>query len=392
MNRKTSYKTIVLSTVLALSTITLSTPIQALAEEQTSIKAEQQNKKSNLGTDNLKELIMENQKQAMQLDVYALELLQQPNFEFKYLQRNSLDKDPVIVALKDKLTQDLSNSKQHANTWLNEIKPQLIQTNENVVSYSTRFSKFHSPLYEAAKLNDTAKLKKGLTILSQDVAQQKMQVVELVKRLQKFQVDLETDASAFNTDTNQISVLLTAKGGINETNQKLLDSYNETIDKNNKIIIGTSFGILIGLGLAVGGTIMIILPEPSSKFGAGIAFTGAVTAITSSVFLGITVNNNKELTKQIVDITEKMTGNDLLMSDLNNVNKRTQSLSNTINTAIKNLQNTIDQWNSLESKYNCLIDAIDQTDNTDLTFVTVDLDTAKDEWNSIAKMSQGFYQ
>ncbi|KAB2489956.1 alpha-helical pore-forming toxin family protein [Bacillus cereus] len=388
MKRKQYYKVIALSTALAVSATTVSTPIQAFAKEQTLIKDEQQNKKSNLGTDNLKDTILETQKQVILLDMYALQLRQQPDFEFKYLKSHT---DPEIGLLHEKLTQDLINSKNHANTWLNQIKPQLINTNENIVSYSTKFSKFHTPLYLAAQDNDKVTLKKGLTILSKQVAEQKVQVAELTKSLQDFRANLEHDSSAFNTNTDKINVLLTAKGGINESNKKLLETYNATIETNNKIIIGASVALCAAVGLAIAGVVMVVLPEPSSKVGATLAFAGVATTVAASWGVANAVNDNNRLVTNVADITATMTGNDLLLADLTNASNRTKSLCNTLDTAIKNLQNTLDQWSGLESKYNHLIEQIDQTTTTDLTFITVDLDTAKEEWNSIAKMADGFY-
>ncbi|MEW4237154.1 HBL/NHE enterotoxin family protein [Bacillus thuringiensis] len=391
MNRKKYYKAIALSTILTITTTAL-TPIKTFAEEQISIKDKLQNENLNLGTGNLKETILETQKQVTRLDIYALELRQQPDFEFKYLQKDGYDKDPEVVTLQGKLAQDLINSKNHAATWLNKLKPQLIQTNENVIKYSTRFSKFHSPLYRAAETKDKEVLKKGLILLSKDVAEQKIQVTDLAERLQEFRANLETDSSAFNTDTNKINVLLTAKGGINETNLKMLQTYNETIDTNNKIIIGSSFALIVSVGLFIAGAVMFILPEPSSKVGAMVAIVGAAGAAASSWAIASASKNNDNLRDKVGNLTAQMKGNELLITDLTNSSKRTQNLSNVLDTAIKNLQSTIDQWISLENKYNNLIDQIDQTDTEDLTFVTVDLDTEKEEWNSIAKMAQGFYQ
>ncbi|MDY0854359.1 HBL/NHE enterotoxin family protein [Bacillus thuringiensis] len=389
MLKKIPYKILVLSTTLAVVTPSILSPIQVFAQENRVT-----NTTPSLGPADIKKYLVENQKQVILLDTSALKLRQVSPFKFDYL--NALGKDSKtekqITELNKLLSNALSTAKDNAGVWLDQIKPQLIQTNENLISYNTRFKSFHSTLYDAAKMNDKDKLKKGLAFLSKDIQSNKDKVESLIKTLQGFRTNLTENAESFNQGKTDLETLLKAKDGINEGDQKLIDSYRATVDANNKIIIGSAVGLLVGIGMAIGGAIMIILPEPSSKAGAVVALAGAALAITGATGLGILVTNNNYLNAQIEQLVKKMAGNDILLSDLKQAKSKNDDLSTTMEKFITDLQNVGDQWSVVDSKIRNTIDMLNQTDTEDLSFIIPELDSSLKQWEDVDKTVRGFYK
>ncbi|MGR4032346.1 non-hemolytic enterotoxin NHE subunit B, partial [Bacillus sp. ZZQ-131] len=94
---------------------------------------------------------------------------------------------------------------------------------------------------------------------------------------------------------------------------------------------------------------------------------------------------------EIQKITGQVTTAQLEVAGLTNIKTQTEYLTNTIDTAITALQNISNQWYTMGSKYNSLLQNVDSISPNDLVFIKEDLNIAKDSWKNIKDYAEKIY-
>lgn len=79
------------------------------------------------------------------------------------------------------------------------------------------------------------------------------------------------------------------------------------------------------------------------------------------------------------------------MAGLTNIKNQTEYLTNTIDIAITALQNISNQWYTMGSKYNSLLQNVESISPQDLVFIKEDLSIAKDSWQNIKEYAEKIY-
>ncbi|CJA44550.1 Enterotoxin 40 kDa subunit [Streptococcus pneumoniae] len=320
---------------------------------------------------------------ALVMDLYALTIIKQGNVNFGNV-------SSVDAALKGKVIQHQDTARGNAKQWLDVLKPQLISTNQNIINYNTKFQNYYDTLVAAVDAKDKATLTKGLTRLSSSINENKAQVDQLVEDLKKFRNKMTSDTQNFKGDANQITSILASQDAGIPLLQNKITTYNEAISKYNAIIIGSSVATALGPIAIIGGAVVIATGAGTPL---GVALIAGGAAAVGGGTAGI-VLAKKELDNaqaEIQKITGQVTTAQLEVAGLTNIKTQTEYLTNTIDTAITALQNISNQWYTMGSKYNSLLQNVDSISPNDLVFIKEDLNIAKDSWKNIKDYAEKIY-
>ncbi|WP_253291364.1 non-hemolytic enterotoxin subunit B [Virgibacillus proomii] len=339
--------------------------------------------KFELGPDGLREAMKTTGSNALVMDLYALTVIKQPNISFKNV--NSIETN-----LQNKILGDQDNARENAKEWLDQLKPQLIATNENIINYDNKFAGYYNKLLEATENKDTQALTARLTRLSNSVLENKREVDELIVDLKQFREKLQTDTQNLKANTNQLSTILTSQNTGVPLFQKQIDAYYESISKYNNILIASSVATAAGPITIVGG-VAVLVTGAGTPLGIGLIAGGA--GATGGGVTGIV------LAKQGIDQAQEeikvLTGNieeaQIQLASITAIKKQMEFLTDTIDLAIDSLQNISTQWSTMEAKYRSLISNINIMDPEDFELLKEDLVIAKTSWSNIKDYAEKLY-
>ncbi|WP_369902113.1 HBL/NHE enterotoxin family protein [Bacillus manliponensis] len=388
---KKPYKVMALSALITAFAATNIMPAHTFAAESqakpssihaTAAYASNEYTEYSLGPEGLREAMERTGSNALVMDLYALTIIKQANVNFNGLTVND--------ALKTSVLHHQNVARINANQWLDNLKPQLISTNQNIINYNTKFQNYYDTLVTAVDNQDKETLKKGLTRLSTSISENKQKVDKLVGDLKKFRDKMTTDTQNFKGDANQITSILASEDAGIPLLQQQITTYNEAIGKYNAIIIGSSVATALGPIAIIGGAVVIATGAGTPL---GIALIAGGTAAIGGGATGI-VLAKKELDNAQAEI-QKLSGQvsqaQLQVAGLTNIKNQTEYLTNTIDIAITALQNISNQWYTMGSKYNSLLQNVESISPQDLVFIKEDLNIAKDSWGNIKEYAEKIY-
>jgi non-hemolytic enterotoxin B/C len=404
MTKKT-FKTIALSTLIATfaaanifpaHTFAAENPTPTSSSENVADLAEQY-AEYDLGPEGIKEAIQKTGSSVLGMDLYALTLLKQPNVNFNGITL-------IDNALQQTILSQQQLAKENARTWLDDLKPKLIQNNENIISYDIEFQSYYNALIEAAdtavkagregKKSDADKAKgilsEGLQELSASIKSNKDEVNKLITELRSFRTKLTSDTNNFKTHSNTITTIMQSENAGIPLLKKQIDTHFSLINDYNAMIIGGSLGIALGPAAIAGGS-FIIWTGAGTK--AGIALITVGVGGTSGG-IALVVKGKEGLdtsTAEVKRLTEQVSQSETQVVLLSAIGSQLNYLSKTIDEAITSLENIYNQWNTMESKYNNLARYVQRVNPERLTFITNKLSTAKDQWADIKEYAEQLY-
>ncbi|MFP3413399.1 HBL/NHE enterotoxin family protein [Bacillus sp. SIMBA_074] len=373
---KKPYKVMALSTLIATIAAGSITPSYASAAENTTksapIYAGAENNSPeypeySLGPEGLKDAIEKTGSNMLVMDLYALTVVKQANVNFDGLTviNNDLQK-----SIKDNHDASKTNAKQ----WLDGLKPQIIQTNQNIINYNTQFQNYYDTLVESVNNNDKETLKAVLTSLDESISVNKDAVDKLVQDLKAFRGKLELDTQNLKTDANKITDILSGQDMGIPLMQKQIETNQTLIDENNKVYIGSSVATALGAYLVA--TIAL------APIGAGPLGGGIYGVITSQEQI-------KKAQEEIIKLTENISTAKQQVVKLTFLKNNTKNLTETIDAAITALENVKNQWQTMGAKYKSLNDNVDRINSDKLaTIIKVDLKIAKGSWEQVNKYAE----
>lgn len=200
---------------------------------------------------------------------------------------------------------------------------------------------------------------------------------------------MTSDTQNFKGDANQITSILASQDAGIPLLQNQITTYNEAISKYNAIIIGSSVATALGPIAIIGGAVVIATGAGTPLGVALIAGAAAVGGGTAGIVLAKKELDNAQA--EIQKITGQITTAQLEVAGLTNIKTQTEYLTNTIDTAITALQNISNQWYTMGSKYNSLLQNVDSISPNDLVFIKEDLNIAKDSWKNIKDYAEKIY-
>ncbi|WP_459501306.1 non-hemolytic enterotoxin subunit B [Bacillus sp. C1] len=389
---KKPYKVMALSAIMAVvaagnilpahtyaaESIAKPTPIYASVPDASDTYSEY-----SLGPDGLRAAMERTGSNALVMDLYALTIIKQANVNFNGI-------TTVDDSLKTKVVYHQDVARGNANQWLDTIKPQLISTNQNIINYNTKFQNYYDTLVTAVDNKDKATLTKGLTRLSTSITENKEKVDKLVEDLKKFRNKMTADTQNFKGDANQLTSILASQDAGIPLLQNQITTYNEAIGKYNAIIIGSSVATALGPIAIIGGAV-VIATGAGTPLGVGLIAGGAAAIGGGTAGIVLAKKELDNAQAEIQKITGQISQAQLQVAGLTNIKNQTEYLTNTIDVAITALQNISNQWYTMGSKYNSLLQNVESISPNDLVFIKEDLNIAKDSWKNIKDYAEKIY-
>lgn len=367
---KKPYKVMALSTLIATIVGSGIMPSYASAKEPAPIYENQnQNQNQNpnypsyyLGPAGLEHALRDTKSNMLVMDLYALTILKQSNINMD-----------GIPSINDKLKTEIKTNQQltreNAEYWLKNLKPGLIQTNQNIISYDTKYQNYHKLLLKYR--NDPTKLKTVLTNLNKDISANKDQVTNLVNEMTNFRKKLGDDTKNLKGNADTIVNLLTGEEAGIPLFQQQIEANKALIDENNKIYIASSVATAAGAYLVL---------SPFAPIGAPI-LGGGIYGVVSSQQQIIKAQ------EEIIKLTQNVSMAKLQVGRLTIVKSDIENLTATIDKAIDSLESIKTSWDTMGSKYVTFINRVSGADpdiiDMDTDEIPADLKTVQDEWTKI---------
>ncbi|MBJ7930781.1 MULTISPECIES: non-hemolytic enterotoxin subunit B [Bacillus cereus group] len=365
---KKPYKVMALSTLIATIVAGGIMPSYASAEAPAPapIYANQDFKYPSyyLGPTGLDNAMKDTKSNMLVMDLYALTILKQADI--------NLDGLPSVGDnLKTAIKANQNLTRENATYWLNNLKSGIVTTNQNIISYDTKFQNYSRYLLQYK--NDPVKLTALLTKLNAEISQNKDQVTKLVEDLKNFRGKLEKDTQNLKGNAEEIVNVLTGQEAGIPLFQKQIETNKALIDENNKIYIASSVATAAGAYLVL---------SPFAPFGAPI-LGGGIYGVVSSQQQIIKAQ------EEIIKLTQDISMAKLQSARLTIVQSDIKNLTDTIDKAIVSLENIKTAWDGMGTKYDSLIKSAKAVDSEFLAMdITADLDTAKEHWADIRKYAE----
>ncbi|MDR4986905.1 enterotoxin [Bacillus cereus] len=357
MNKKL-YKKVILSTIITGMAASNVIPLHIFAAEQTvqnRVSQQQEDSKSyDLGPDKYKEVMEKMGASILTVDSYAQTIRNQ--------QQTDLSK---ISSIKGDLQANMINHQKAAQTnatyWSDDLKPDIMKTIRNSVSYNDTFQVSYNQLLTAIDQKDIVTFKFRLVRLYRSILENSEECNKLLERLKTFRDKMSEDKINFNDDFERLSSTLKVTNGNITILQQQIENYNNTIKQNQD---------------SRGGYIALAVFFP---------FAGGPLIATAD-------NNIKSAQQEIEQLKSKLSGAQAELVILTDAKNKTEHMTATIDTAITATENIKKQWETIGAKYNSLLLDIDFIDPNNLTTLKDDLSIAKDSWQDLKNYADKLYE
>ncbi|AEE48132.1 HBL/NHE enterotoxin family protein [Haliscomenobacter hydrossis] len=335
----------------------------------------------------LREAVLGSGSAGLVVQTYANTILQQPDIT---LPADLLAKIPVDVFLK--------TARTHADNYLNNIQPGIINTIQDVNGYSTQFSSFNKVISQSINTwkmgnNLTAK-QEALDLLKQlqiGLTSKQNKVILVSKDLGKLLLDLNGDVANFTTAVSTADIEIGA-------DSKVIGDLENTISSFDSKIAGAASGVALSGLVAIGGGLLIVVGAGLTPFtfgastglivaGAAVVVVGAGGLTASSVVLSSLISGKSDAIRQKAILTDDLNALHLLKPAFVN-------LQSSASNAIAQVNNMANAWNILGGNLGNVIGSISDAQTfSDLPVVVqAYLDTANDQWADVKTAVQTINQ
>lgn len=355
---KKLYKKVILSTIITGIAASNVIPLHTFAAEQTvqnSVSQQQEDSKSySLGPDKYKEVMEKMGASILTIDSYALTIINQQLTDLSKI--SSINGD-----LQANMIQHQNDAQTNAIYWFDDLKPHMMKTNQNIVSYNDTFQASYNQLLAALDQKDTVTFKNELEKLYNNILKDSQEVDGLLEKLKTFRNKMVEDTRSFKADSNQlISILESTNAGIPLLQQQI-NNYNNTIKENY------------------------------DKRGGYIALSVFMPPV--GIPLIVTADKNIASAQQEIEqLKSRISGAEAELVILTDAKNKTEHMTATIDTAIDALQNISNQWHTIGSKYNSLLKNVDKINPDRIALLKIDLKIAKDSWQDLKSYADKLYE
>ncbi|MBF7156568.1 non-hemolytic enterotoxin subunit C [Bacillus albus] len=357
MNKKL-YKKVILSTIIIGMAGSNVIPLHTFAAEQTvqnSMSRQQEDIKSySLGPDKYKEVMEKMGASILTMDSYAQTIRNQEQTDLSKI-------SSINGNLQENMIQHQKDAQRNATYWLDNLKPDIMKTNQNSVSYNDTFQASYDQLLVALDQKDTVVFKNELEKLYNSILKNSQEVDGLLEKLKTFRNTMAEDTRSFKDDSNQLkSILESTNAGIPLLQQQI-DNFNNIIKENN------------------------------DKRGGYIALSVFMPPV--GIPLIVTADKNIASAQQEIEqLKSRISGAEAELVILTDAKNKTEHMTETIDTAIDALQNISNQWHTIGAKYNSLLKNIDKINPDRLAIIKADLKIAKDSWQDLKNYADKLYE
>ncbi|PFM61738.1 enterotoxin [Bacillus cereus] len=357
MNKKL-YKKVILSTIIIGMAASNVIPLHTFAAEQTvqnSMSQQQEGIESySLGPDKYKEVMEKMAANILTMDSYAQTIRNQQQTDLSKI--SSINGD-----LQANMINHQKDAKTNATYWLDNLKPHMMKTIQNSVSYNDTFQASYNQLLAALDQKDTVAFKNELERLYNSILKNSQEVDGLLENLKTFRNTMAEDTRSFKDDSNQLkSILESTNAGIPLLQQQI-DNFNNIIQENN------------------------------DKRGGYIALSVFMPPV--GIPLIVTADKNIASAQQEIEqLKSRISGAEAELVILTDAKNKTEHMTETIDTAIDALQNISNQWHTIGSKYDSLLKNVDKINPEQLTLIKKQLEIAKGSWQDLKNYADKLYE
>ncbi|KFN04056.1 enterotoxin [Bacillus clarus] len=357
MNKKL-YKKVILSTIITGMAASNVIPLHTFAAEQTvqnSVSQQQEDSKSyDLGPDKYKEVMEKMGANILTMDSYAQTIRNQQQTDLSKI--SSINGD-----FKANMIQHQKDAQTNATYWLDNLKPDIMKTIQNSVSYNDTFQASYDQLLAAIDKKDIVTFKFRLVRLYRSILENSQEVDGLLEKLITFRNEMAEDTRSFKEDSNQLkSILESTNAGIPLLEQQI-SNYNNTIKENY------------------------------DKRGGYIALSVFMPPV--GIPLIVTADKNIASAQQEIEqLKSRISGAQAELVILTDAKNKTEHMTETIDTAITALQNISNQWHTIGAKYDSLLKNVDKINPDRIALLKIDLKIAKDSWQDLKNYADKLYE
>ncbi|WP_144507345.1 HBL/NHE enterotoxin family protein [Bacillus mycoides] len=357
MNKKL-YKKVILSTIITGMAASNVIPLHTFAAEQAvqnSVSQQQEDSKSyDLGPDKYKEVMEKMGANILTMDSYAQTIRNQQQTDLSKI--SSINGD-----FKANMIKHQKDAQTNATYWLDNLKPDIMKTIQNSVSYNDTFQASYDQLLAAIDKKDIVTFKFRMVRLYRSILENSEEVDGLLEKLKTFRNKMAEDTSSFKADSDQLkSILESTNAGIPLLQQQI-DNFNNIIKENYD---------------KRGGNIALAVFFP---------FVGIPLIVTAD-------NNIASAQQEIEQLKSRISGAEAELVILTDAKNKTEHMTATIDTAIIALENISNQWHIIASKYDALIINIDNINPDKLVLIKTQLKIAKDSWQDLKNYADKLYE
>ncbi|MEH6892537.1 HBL/NHE enterotoxin family protein [Bacillus sp. JJ864] len=357
MNKKL-YKKVILSTIITGMAASNVIPLHTFAAEQAvqnSVSQQQEDSKSyDLGPDKYKEVMEKMGANILTMDSYAQTIRNQQQTDLSKI--SSINGD-----FKANMIKHQKDAQTNATYWLDNLKPDIMKTIQNSVSYNDAFQASYDQLLAAIDKKDIVTFKFRLVRLYRSILDNSQEVDGLLEKLITFRNEMAEDTRSFKADSNQLkSILESTNAGIPLLQQQI-DNFNNIIKQNydNR-----------------GGYIALSVFMPP---------VGIPLIVTAD-------KNIASAQQEIEQLKSRISGAEAELVILTDAKNKTEHMTETIDTAITALQNISNQWHTIGAKYDSLLKNVDKINPDRLALLKTDLKIAKDSWQDLKNYADKLYE
>ncbi|WP_369184889.1 HBL/NHE enterotoxin family protein [Streptomyces sp. Y1] len=242
----------------------------------------------------------------LQPDMYFDKIKDRPEVVAE-LNKVGKDRGTKAVEALTNINAHLAKARTHAQNWTTTLVPTMFDGLEDIRGYAGVHSSVRTTLLarieEAERQADTIDLdtlkkhlleaKDGLDSLKLAAQERREKARAMAASLATFQNDLTGDVQAFTADATAVD-LLAADNGLVKALNDTIKACNAAIAKDTAMIAGGAVAILVGVGLAALGGVLLFVPG-GQVLGGGLIIGGVVAAGTG---IGLTTYGAIDLKKQ----------------------------------------------------------------------------------------------
>ena len=281
------------------------------------------------------------------------------------------------------LPEHQKTAREHAQSWLDEVLPNIVKTNADIIDYANSFLSFYETLIELAKridAGDKTKVKTfvdGLVILRNGLTRKETASKNVENQIKDFKSKLSVDYVNFTKDASAATKLLEGENGEIKKISDEIDSVNSQLKTYIGVMSGGAVGIIGGIAMILVGSFATIETAGISSglivAGTGLLVGGIGSEITGGVEYGLAVKRLKELQEELA--TDKQG-----IGAIKHIHTVLDGFLSQMDDALKSVGNLREQWSQLAARLDNVIADLDKNPG-ELGLVAL-LKSAKGDWEN----------
>lgn len=279
------------------------------------------------------------------------------------IQRQSETDLGSIRTIDDKLRENIvshqKSAKKHATYWIEDLHPQILKVNQSIINFNELFQNYYVRLSASIKQKNKEQLQSDLEELSEFITNNIRESDLLTKAIQQFRSNIHLDVRNFKEDSSNLTPILTNENSKVTVVQQQITQWNDKIKKlKNQLLRGETICFPL-LGCLTGKPL--------------------ITAV------------NKEISSaenEIHKLQSRLVGGEKEVAILTDVQNKIVNMVEAIDMALGALQHVSNQWYTIQVKYETVLEDIQNIDPEDLSFIRLDLNTAKKEWQDMKEYAE----